>query len=80
MTLTAGKLRGLQAVSSAEGIIAAMAIDQRGSLQKALGGTTGEPASQLFEPHDERPCQSPHRIGLVAGLPCRQSYFAPSLY
>ena len=47
MAMTAGKLRGMQAVSNERGVIAAAAMDQRGSLQKAIatgrGGTvTGD--------------------------------------
>ncbi|MBV9282387.1 MAG: tagatose 1,6-diphosphate aldolase, partial [Chloroflexi bacterium] len=36
MSLTPGKIKGLQAVSDHRGVIAAAAMDQRGSLQKAL--------------------------------------------
>jgi tagatose 1,6-diphosphate aldolase len=36
MKLTPGKLKGMKAVSDARGVIAAAAMDQRGSLQKAL--------------------------------------------
>jgi tagatose 1,6-diphosphate aldolase len=35
--LTPGKLEGLKAVSTQQGVIAAAAVDQRGSLKKALG-------------------------------------------
>jgi len=41
MKLTPGKLAGLKAVSDARGIIAAAAMDQRGSLQKALAKERG---------------------------------------
>ncbi|MBA3949121.1 MAG: tagatose 1,6-diphosphate aldolase [Acidobacteria bacterium] len=41
MTLTPGKLAGMQAVSNSRGIIAAAAMDQRGSLQKALAKEKG---------------------------------------
>lgn len=37
MKLTLGKLAGLKAVSNSDGIIAAAAMDQRGSLQKSIG-------------------------------------------
>src|SRR6184192_3440024 len=37
MTLTPGKLSGMKAVSNERGVIAAAAMDQRGSLKKALG-------------------------------------------
>jgi tagatose 1,6-diphosphate aldolase len=45
MSLTPGKLAGLKAVSDARGVIAAAAMDQRGSLQKSLAkerGTTAD--------------------------------------
>ena len=41
MTLTPGKLAGLKAVSDSRGVIAAAAMDQRGSLKKALGKEKG---------------------------------------
>jgi tagatose 1,6-diphosphate aldolase len=40
--LTPGKLAGLKAVSSERGVIAAAAMDQRGSLKKALGPKASE--------------------------------------
>jgi tagatose 1,6-diphosphate aldolase len=42
--LTPGKLAGLNAVSNAEGVIAAAAMDQRGSLQKSLAKERGATA------------------------------------
>ncbi|MGH9466526.1 MAG: tagatose 1,6-diphosphate aldolase [Terriglobales bacterium] len=45
MKLTPGKLKGMQAVADARGVIAAAAMDQRGSLQKALGKEKGSPAT-----------------------------------
>ncbi len=42
--ITPGKLRGLKAVSNARGVIAAAAMDQRGSLQKSLGAARGSGA------------------------------------
>jgi tagatose 1,6-diphosphate aldolase len=39
--LTPGKLKGLKAVADKRGVIAAAAMDQRGSLQKALGKERG---------------------------------------
>ena len=39
--LTPGKLAGLKAVSNARGVIAAAAMDQRGSLQKSLANARG---------------------------------------
>lgn len=41
MKLTPGKLAGMKAVSDARGVIAAAAMDQRGSLQKALAKEKG---------------------------------------
>jgi tagatose 1,6-diphosphate aldolase len=41
MKLTAGKLAGMKAVSNSGGVIAAAAMDQRGSLQKALSKEKG---------------------------------------
>ncbi len=41
MTITPGKLAGLKAVSTETGTIAAAAMDQRGSLKKALGKESG---------------------------------------
>src|SRR5215813_3784682 len=41
MKLTPGKLAGLKKVSTDQGIIAAAAMDQRGSLQKALAKEKG---------------------------------------
>jgi len=41
MELTPGKLAGLKAVSNERGVIAAAAIDQRGSLQKSLAKAKG---------------------------------------
>jgi tagatose 1,6-diphosphate aldolase len=41
MKLTSGKLAGLKAVSNANNVIAAAAMDQRGSLQKSVGQARG---------------------------------------
>ena len=49
MKLTPGKLRGLQAVSTQDGIIAAAAMDQRGSLKKALGANAGDKELEAFK-------------------------------
>ena len=43
-TLTPGKLAGLKAVSNPRGVIAAAAMDQRGSLQKSLAKARGASA------------------------------------
>ena len=45
MKLTPGKLAGLKAVSDARGVIAAAAMDQRGSLQKSLAKERGAEAT-----------------------------------
>ena len=44
MKLTPGKLAGLKKVSNDRGVIAAAAMDQRGSLQKALAKEKGSAA------------------------------------
>ena len=41
MTITPGKLAGMMAVADGRGVIAAAAMDQRGSLQKALAKEKG---------------------------------------
>ncbi len=43
MKLTPGKLAGMKAVSNDRGVIAAAAMDQRGSLQKSIGAAKGSP-------------------------------------
>jgi len=45
MKLTPGKLAGMKAVSNDRGVIAAAAMDQRGSLKKALGKESGKDVS-----------------------------------
>ena len=45
MKLTPGKLGGLKSVSDARGVIAAAAMDQRGSLQKSLAKERGAAAT-----------------------------------
>jgi tagatose 1,6-diphosphate aldolase len=53
MKLSAGKLAGLKRVSNPRGVIAAAAMDQRGSLQKALakekGGEVGDAMMEEFK-------------------------------
>jgi tagatose 1,6-diphosphate aldolase len=53
MKLTPGKLAGLKAVSNERGVIAAAAMDQRGSLQKSLakekGGEVGDAMMEEFK-------------------------------
>jgi tagatose 1,6-diphosphate aldolase len=48
MKLTPGKLRGLKAVSNERGVIAAAAMDQRGSLQKSLAKEKGSEVSDAM--------------------------------
>ena len=53
MTITPGKLAGMKAVADGRGVIAAAAMDQRGSLQKALskekGGEVGDAMVEEFK-------------------------------
>src|SRR5437899_10920761 len=53
MKLTPGKLTGLRKVSNERGVIAAAAMDQRGSLQKSLakekGGVVGDAMMEEFK-------------------------------
>ena len=55
MKISAGKLAGMKAVSNARGVIAAAAMDQRGSLKKALakekGGDVADKDMQEFKIH-----------------------------
>jgi tagatose 1,6-diphosphate aldolase len=48
VTLTPGKLAGMKAVSNSRGVIAAAAMDQRGSLQKALAKEKGGDVSDAM--------------------------------
>lgn len=48
-SLSPGKARGLQACTDARGVIAALAIDQRGSLRKALARAGGRDASAVSD-------------------------------
>ncbi|HLB88714.1 MAG TPA: tagatose 1,6-diphosphate aldolase, partial [Terriglobales bacterium] len=48
MKLTPGKLAGLKKVSNERGVIAAAAMDQRGSLQKSLGKEKGSEVSDAM--------------------------------
>jgi tagatose 1,6-diphosphate aldolase len=48
MKLTPGKLAGLKAVSNDHGVIAAAAMDQRGSLQKSLAKEKNSPVSDAM--------------------------------
>jgi tagatose 1,6-diphosphate aldolase len=48
MKMTPGKLAGMKAVSDARGVIAAAAMDQRGSLKKALAKESGKDVSDAM--------------------------------
>jgi len=47
MSLSEGKIRHLNALSNKSGVIAAAAMDQRGSLQKAIAAARGVPNDQV---------------------------------
>jgi tagatose 1,6-diphosphate aldolase len=47
MSLSEGKVRHMKALSNKNGVIAAAAMDQRGSLQKAIAAAKGVPANQV---------------------------------
>src|SRR5208337_2142838 len=47
MSLSAGKLKHMQALSNKDGVIAAAAMDQRGSLQKSLASAKGVPQKEI---------------------------------
>jgi tagatose 1,6-diphosphate aldolase len=47
MSISAGKLKHMKALSNAEGVIAAAAMDQRGSLQKSLAAAKGVDAKAI---------------------------------
>jgi len=47
MSLSEGKIRHLKALSNKDGVIAAAAMDQRGSLQKAIAAARGIPTEQV---------------------------------
>ena len=49
MKLSPGKLAGIKAVSNDRGVIAAAAMDQRGSLKKALGANAGDHELEEFK-------------------------------
>ncbi len=49
MKLTPGKVAGMKAVSNDRGVIAAAAMDQRGSLKKALGANAGDAQLEEFK-------------------------------
>ena len=47
MSLSAVKLKHMQALSNKDGVIAAAAMDQRGSLQKSLAAAKGVPQKEI---------------------------------
>jgi tagatose 1,6-diphosphate aldolase len=47
MSLSAGKIKHMQALSNKDGVIAAAAMDQRGSLQKSLAAAKGVPQKEI---------------------------------
>lgn len=47
MSLSDGKVRHMKALANKAGVIAAAAMDQRGSLQKSIAGARGVPADQV---------------------------------
>ena len=49
MKLTPGKLKGMKAVSNNRGVVAAAAMDQRGSLKKALWANAGDKELEAFK-------------------------------
>ena len=49
MKITPGKFAGMKAVSNDRGVIAAAAMDQRGSLKKALGANTTDAQLEEFK-------------------------------
>jgi tagatose 1,6-diphosphate aldolase len=49
MSLSEGKVRHMKALSNKQGVIAAAAMDQRGSLKKAIGSAKGIPANQVTD-------------------------------
>src|ERR1700761_8549577 len=49
MSLSDGKVRHMKALSNAQGVIAAAAMDQRGSLKKSIASAKGVPAEQITD-------------------------------
>ena len=67
MKLSEGKLRRMKALSNQRGVIAAAAMDQRGSLQKSLASARGVDSKQI----------TPQMMGefktIVCGVICLES-------
>ncbi|MBI4367899.1 MAG: tagatose 1,6-diphosphate aldolase [Candidatus Omnitrophica bacterium] len=51
--MTAGKFKGLTALSNSKGVIAAAAMDQRGSLQKSIAKARGVDSKEITQQHME---------------------------
>jgi tagatose 1,6-diphosphate aldolase len=51
MRISEGKRKGMEAVSNQDGVIAAAAMDQRGSLQKAIAQGRGVDPKQVTSEH-----------------------------
>ena len=49
MQLSAGKIKHLNALSNSKGVIAAAAMDQRGSLRKSIASAKGVPQEQITD-------------------------------
>ena len=49
MSFSEGKVRHMKALANKQGVIAAAAMDQRGSLKKAIASAKGVPADQVTE-------------------------------
>lgn len=62
MHISEGKRRGLNAVCNRDGIIAALAIDQRGALRKLFSAATGMPEEQIPREQMEQYKQAVSRI------------------
>src|SRR5579872_5215197 len=62
MRISEGKRKGLSAVSNRDGIIAALAIDQRGALRKLFSAATGIPKDQIPREQMEKYKQAVSRV------------------
>src|SRR5882724_9033233 len=49
MPLSPGKIKHMNALSNDKGVIAAAAMDQRGSLRKSIAGAKGVPQEQVTD-------------------------------
>ena len=74
MKLTPGKLAGMKAVSNDRGVIAAAAMDQRGSLKKALGPNAGDAqlAKMMALARQGIEALVAKQQAVLSGLPLRQ--------